>query len=341
MKIRVAINGYGTIGKRVADAVALQDDMVVSGVVKTRPTIDAKFAIANNYPLYVLNESKKKAFEDEKIQIKGTLEDLLADSDIVVDCAPGKFGETNKATYKKRGIKAIFQGGEKEEIAEMSFNAQTNYRNCIGKTYLRVVSCNTTALCRTLGEIERKYKIKKARVVLIRRGPDPGDSKKGPVNAIVPNPATVPSHHGPDVNSVIPNLKIVTSAVIVPTTLMHMHSVMVELENEATTKEIKELFERAPRMIIVKAKEGIESTAEIMEYARDSGRKRSDLNEIAIWDESINVLGNEVFYMQAVHQESDVIPENIDAIRAMTGICKDAAESIIKTDTALRLKKWW
>ena len=138
-----------------------------------------------------------------------------------------------------------------------------------------------------------------------------------------------------------PNLKIVTSAVIVPTTLMHMHSVMVELEDEATTNEIKDLFERAPRIIIVKAKDGIESTAEIMEYARDSGRKRSDLNEIAVWDESINVLGNEVFYMQAVHQESNVIPENIDAIRAMTGIIKDAAESIIKTDTALRLKKWW
>ncbi|MCK4968725.1 MAG: type II glyceraldehyde-3-phosphate dehydrogenase [Candidatus Aenigmarchaeota archaeon] len=341
MKLRVAINGYGTIGKRVADAVSLQDDMVVSGVVKTRPTIEAKFAIANNYPLYVTEESKKQAFIDANIPIKGTLDNLLTDSDIVVDCTPGKFGEKNKSIYVKRGIKAIFQGGEKEDIAEISFNAQTNYQNCIGKTFVRVVSCNTTALCRTLGEIDRKFGIKKARVVLIRRGPDPGDSKKGPVNAIVPNPTTVPSHHGPDVNSVIPNLKILTSAVIVPTTLMHMHSVMVELENNTTTKEVKEIFECAPRIIIVKAKEGIVSTAEIMEYARDSGRKRSDLNEIAVWDESINVLGNELFYMQAVHQESDVVPENIDAIRAMMGTCKDAAESIIKTDTALRLKKWW
>jgi glyceraldehyde-3-phosphate dehydrogenase (NAD(P)) len=29
---RVAINGYGVIGKRVADAVALQDDMTLVGV---------------------------------------------------------------------------------------------------------------------------------------------------------------------------------------------------------------------------------------------------------------------------------------------------------------------
>ena len=38
MVVKVAINGYGTIGKRVADAVSKQDDMKVIGVVKTRPT---------------------------------------------------------------------------------------------------------------------------------------------------------------------------------------------------------------------------------------------------------------------------------------------------------------
>ena len=31
-KIRVAINGYGVIGKRVADAVHLQEDMELVGV---------------------------------------------------------------------------------------------------------------------------------------------------------------------------------------------------------------------------------------------------------------------------------------------------------------------
>jgi glyceraldehyde-3-phosphate dehydrogenase/erythrose-4-phosphate dehydrogenase len=31
-KIRVAVNGYGVIGRRVADAVTLQEDMEVAGV---------------------------------------------------------------------------------------------------------------------------------------------------------------------------------------------------------------------------------------------------------------------------------------------------------------------
>lgn len=32
-RIRVAVNGYGVIGKRMADAVAQQDDMQLAGVV--------------------------------------------------------------------------------------------------------------------------------------------------------------------------------------------------------------------------------------------------------------------------------------------------------------------
>ena len=33
-RIRVAVNGYGVIGKRVADAVRLQDDMALAGVAE-------------------------------------------------------------------------------------------------------------------------------------------------------------------------------------------------------------------------------------------------------------------------------------------------------------------
>ena len=37
--IKVGINGYGTIGKRVAEAVTLQDDMEIIGIVKTKPCL--------------------------------------------------------------------------------------------------------------------------------------------------------------------------------------------------------------------------------------------------------------------------------------------------------------
>ena len=72
MKVKVGINGYGTIGKRVATAVNQQDDMEIVGITKTRPTYEAKDAVKKGYPVYVPKESliviqisKKKLFMED------------------------------------------------------------------------------------------------------------------------------------------------------------------------------------------------------------------------------------------------------------------------------------
>ena len=69
-----------------------------------------------------------------------------------------------------------------------------------------------------------------------------------------------------------------------------------------------------------------------MEYAKDLGRPRGDLFEIAVWKESLNIVDNELYYMQAIHQESDVVPENVDAIRAMLEMETDPENSIARTN---------
>ena len=77
-----------------------------------------------------------------------------------------------------------------------------------------------------------------------------------------------------------------------------------------------------------------------MEFARDLGRLRGDMPEICVWQEAIGVISNahnKLLYMQAVHQESDVIPENIDCIRAMMGF-KDAEKSIRMTNESFGIK---
>ena len=72
-----------------------------------------------------------------------------------------------------------------------------------------------------------------------------------------------------------------------------------------------------------------------MELARDSSYTRGDLNQIAVWKDGIHGLDNKLYYYQAIHQESDVIPENIDAIRAMFNLESDNLKSIDKTNKAL------
>jgi glyceraldehyde-3-phosphate dehydrogenase (NAD(P)) len=43
---------------------------------------------------------------------------------------------------------------------------------------------------------------------------------------------------------------------------------------------------------------------------------------------------DDLYLFQAIHQESDVVPENVDAIRAVTNAA-DAEESIETTNEAL------
>ncbi len=331
----IGINGYGTIGKRVADAVSLQDDMKIAGITKRTPDYEAKAAVEKGYDLYISVPEREEQFEEAGIKVAGTADELFEKLDLVVDCTPGGVGIQNmEETYKKIGLKAIFEGGEDHDPIGTSFNAESNYEESLGKDYVRVVSCNTTGLCRTLKPVNDLAGVKKVRAVMVRRAADPNDAKKGPINAIKPV-TTVPSHHGPDVQTIIKGMDVMTMALAVPTTLMHTHNIMVELENDVTTDDILDAFENAYRVLPIDASLKLGSTAEIMEYAKDLGRSRGDMYEIPVWKESVNVVDGELFYMQAVHQESDVVPENVDAIRAMLELEEDGEKSILKTNKAM------
>lgn len=334
VKAKIAINGYGTIGKRVADAVTAQDDMEIIGVSKTKPNYEAAVAKQLGYDIYA-PAANLGAFEKAGMPAAGSIEEMVEKADVVVDCTPGGIGEENKALYQKAGVKAIWQGGEDHELAGFSFNAVCNYEHALGLDFVRVVSCNTTGLCRVIYPLDKEFGIKKVRVTLARRAVDPNDIKKGPINAIVPDPIKLPSHHGPDVKSVLPHISITSAAMKIPTTLMHLHTVNMELNKDCTAEDIKKVFSAQSRIHFVG--QGIASTAEIMEYARDIKRPRNDMWENCIWPDSITVNEKEIYFFQAIHQESIVVPENVDAIRAMMELESSGAKSIQKTNKALGL----
>jgi len=334
-KVKIAINGYGTIGKRVADAINMQPDMEVVGVTKTKPDFDAKMAVKKGYKLYAAIPERVKVFEEAGIPVEGTIEDLLQDVDLVVDASPNKVGAQNKPLYEKLGVKAIFQGGEKKDVAEVSFNAIANFEKAIGKQFVRVVSCNTTGLTRLIYTIKKNYPIKKVRATMIRRVVDPKEDKKGLVNGIEPNPIKLPSHHGPDVQSVLPDVNIVTTAFKVPTTLMHVHSVSIELQDPVSEDDVLKALSEEPRIMLINSADGFTSTTRIVEFSREL-RLRYDLYENAVWADSIGIVDGELYVTQAINQESIVVPENIDAIRAMLEL-KDKEESIKETNKNLKI----
>ena len=337
MTIKVGVVGYGTIGKRVADAVAMQKDMKLIGVTAHSYSFNTEVAKQKGYKVFTMGENDLKL---NGITPDGDLNSLLDGVDLIVDATPKKIGKENIGKhYKPRKLKAIVQGGEKLETTGTSFVAQCNYDEALDKDYVRIVSCNTTGLCRTLHAVDKKYGIASVHATMIRRGADPGDIHHGPINAIVPV-LEMPSHHGPDVQTVLKNVEIFTTALSVPSTLMHLHTLTVDLKKKANVENVVELFKNSTRIRVVRNAEHLRSTAEIMEFARDLGRIRGDMPEICVWQEAIGVISNahnKLLYMQAVHQESDVIPENIDAIRAMTGF-KDGQKSIEMTNETFGIR---
>src|SRR5438445_11988563 len=317
--IRVGVNGYHTIGARVADAVKKQSDMQLVGVSKMKPDYRARIAAEKEIDVYAANEKSLESFRSAKMTAKGTIGDLLKKVDVIVDATPDEFGASNKPIYERTGVKGIFQGGEEHSLTNFSFVAQCNYGQAANKQFVRVVSCNTTALCRTLHALERASGIEKARAVLVRRGAGPDEVGKGPIDALVLDPPTVPSHHAADVQSVLEGLNIVTMAVKVPETHMHLHTLLVSLRKKASREVVVDALESEPRVVLVDSKTGVKSTAALIDMAREMGRPRNDIYEAVVWRDSVSVSDNDGYFFLAVHQESIVIPENVDAIRAGGG----------------------
>lgn len=336
-KVRVLVNGYGVIGKRIADAVTAQDDMELIGVADVVSDWRIQVAVERGYPVCASTPQAAEQMRTANIPVVGLLDELLRQVDVVADATPKKIAAGNFEKYRAAGVKSIFQGGEKHSLTGHSFVAQANYETALGRDSTRVVSCNTTSIVRTLGALKNAGLLKKARGVLIRRATDPWESDhSGVMNTIVPE-TIIPSHQGPDAQTVIPDLDVMTIAVVAAHTTSHLHAWSVELTRPASKDEVLAAFRAAPRIAFLRAGEGMVALNSTLEMMADLGRPRGDMWEVGLWEDSLTVKSDELFYNYQVYNQAIVVPETIDAIRALTGIEKDGMKSIAKTDKAIGL----
>lgn len=333
-RIRVGVNGYGVIGKRVADAVTLQDDMELVGVADVGFDYRVMTAVERGYPVYASVSDSGSDMEAAGIPLTGNLGDLLGDVDVIVDCTPKKIGAANKETYVDAGVKATFQGGESHELAGRSFVAQVNYQDSLDARFTRVVSCNTTGMSRVLHSLHRRGWVDRARVVVLRRGTDPWESHDtGMINTVIPE-VKVPSHQGPDTQKVLTDLNLTTMAAAGPFNLSHIHFAMVQTTRPVKVEELRDALYDEPRVALIRSSDGLVALNSVVELMRDLDRPRGDMWEVAVWDDALAADDHEVYLTYQVHNEAIVIPENIDAIRALTGFA-DGEASIEATNRSL------
>ncbi|MBQ8305896.1 MAG: type II glyceraldehyde-3-phosphate dehydrogenase [Blautia sp.] len=336
-KVRVGVAGYGTIGQRLADGVALQEDMELVGVADMAPTlaIRALYEKGMPYDLYLVDGADKGEFDKLGIPVAGTFQDLLGKVDIMLDSAPAGIGAKNKVLYEKAGIKAIFQGGEKNSVADVFFHGYANYEKGVGKDFLKLTSCNTTGLIRAVDCLDRAYGVDKVAITIIRRVADPGDYHRGLTNALQIDKA--PSHQAVDLMTIMPHVEATGILVHTPVTHGHIITVVATGKQKITKEMALEAFQKHPRIRVVRIDDGFKGNASLFKYARDLGHTRGDMYEIGLWEDSIVESGNDIMFAINIPQESVTIPETMDGIRAAMGMQATSAEGTAKTNEYLKI----
>lgn len=339
-KIKVGVAGYGTIGQRLADGVAKQEDMELVGVADLAPSLSIQALKEKGMPydLYLVDGADKSVFDNLGIPTKGSFNDLLDQVDIMLDSSPNGVGAKNKEIYAKKGIKAIFQGGESNSVADVFFHGYANYEKGVGADYLKLTSCNTTGLIRTVDCLDRAYGVDKVAITIIRRVADPGDYHRGLTNALQMEKA--PSHQAVDLMTIMPHVNATGILVHTPVTHGHIITVLVTGKEKITKEMALEQFQKHPRIRVVTMDQGFLGNASFFKYGRDLGNPRGDMYEIGLWEDSIVESGNDIMFAINIPQECVTIPETMDAIRASMSMQATREEGTAATNKYLEIGKF-
>ena len=312
----VTVNGYGTIGEKVASAVAKQPDMRVLSVAKVSRDYMAKKAVKNGFTIH---------FADEKEYV-----DAVTSGDIVVD-ATNSGSENKKNIYSKReGLHIIFQGGERAKDIGVCYNSYFSYDKALGQRYIKVVSCNTTAICRIWKALRHVGDVKWLLAYLARRAADPHQLKGGLVNDVV---VSAKSHHAEDVIAVDPRLqgKLIVRVKKVPVSLMHTHDYIADYTSPPSKEKLLDLFHEDPRVVVLHGEPSHNQIFRASDY--------SPIPHLVLLADTLEVVDSRVLITAFVDQQQIVIPENIDAIRASLGLVGSSQQSCFTTDKALEIDK--
>lgn len=338
--VKVGVAGYGVIGQRLADGVALQKDMELVGIADVAPTLAVRALKEKGMPYKFYNAlpANEGILKDAGIPIAGSMEDMIKKCDIILDSTSAGVGAQNKELYREFNKKAIFQGGEKNSVADVFFHGYANYEKGLGKQFLKLTSCNTTGLIRAVDCLDRAVGVEKVAITIIRRVADPGDYHRGLTNALQVDKA--PSHQAVDLMTIMPHIDATGILIHTPVTHGHIITVCARTKKKIGKGEALTFFGEHQRIRIVRIADGFLGNASLFRYARDLGNPRGDMYEIALWEESIVNSGDDLMFAINIPQESVTIPETIDAIRSAMEMQTDRIAGVSETNRYLGMGKW-
>ncbi|AIF83964.1 glyceraldehyde 3-phosphate dehydrogenase (NAD(P)+) [Candidatus Nitrososphaera evergladensis SR1] len=336
--VKVFINGYGNIGRRLATALSADKEIQFVGVAKYTIDDKVKEALDNRYSVFV-PENMVAAFKEKGYNVTGPVKDAVAAADLVVDAAKEGGGfENKKSMYEPMKKTAIFQGGEDRHgemaVADMIHNSRVNYAKAQGRKYVIQGSCNVSGMGRIMQPLVEKYgpRIKRWDVSLIRRWADLEDTKAVKDSIEWDRHP----HHQDDVKDFIPDANLYVDAFKVPSRMMHLHQMMIRFDGKAPSKdELLECYRNEFGVAILSSAKG---TGDVRKKAMELGFAHGDTNMVHIHGDILRVQDDTVKLGYSDDQTGMVIPENHMLIQSMA-FRRPREEALKRTDSLFQMSK--
>lgn len=333
--VKVFVNGYGNIGRRLAFALSKDSEISLVGISKY--TVDEQILkdLSSKFDIYVPEDLVNKY----KNTVSGSIKGAISNCDLVIDAAKEGDGYSNKIkVYKPMRKPAIFQGGEKRHgdkaVAKMIHNSRVNYDEASGEQYIIQGSCNVTGMGKIMQPLMESFgdEIRRFDVTLLRRWADLEDSKE--VRDSIQwakNP-----HHQEDVKDFIPKANLYVEAFKVPSRMMHLHQMVVRFSSKSPTRDqILDLFTKEFAVATLNSARG---TADVRMKAIELGFEHGDTNMVHIHQDVLRVQDETLKIVYSDDQTGLVIPENHLLLQSMI-MQRPRPEAAKKTDELFRISE--
>ena len=313
---RVFVNGYGSIGSRIASFIADDPELELAGVGKHSPGPRVAEIARSGTRVYA---PEARMAEFGGLGVSGSIESALGSCDLVIDASPGGSGARNRRElYEPAGVPAIYQGGESVTgpgaVSDLLFFSGSNYAEAAGRRHVMQGSCNVTGMGRILGPLRAAFGDALARldVTLVRRWADIGqDGEVVDTIEMAENPP-----HGDDVRAYMGSgVPLHVRAIKVPTRQMHLHILDARFSGPAPgPAEAHALYAGSTGVAVLNRARG---TREVREFARTMGFHFTDTNMVHVHANMTSSSGDTLQMMYSDDQTGIVIPENHMLAQAM------------------------
>jgi glyceraldehyde-3-phosphate dehydrogenase (NAD(P)) len=337
-RIKIALVGYGSQGSRIADAISAQPDFELLGVGLKEPDPSAREASRRGHSIYAVSNEDVEGFKEAKIDVQGSLSEVLPSVDVIVDATPSGVGKKNKENvYSRYSAKCIFQAGESLKVADVqAFMSTFNYEDAKKSDSVRIPSPFAVSLMRSLKPLDDEFAVSQAACTLIRPGLEPVRGHYEPAETL-----TLDRPH--DEHSVLReelqrmfSKNILLTSLTVPFTPLCVQVVAVDLERKVSAEQVVNLLSKIQRIVLIKGGAKLNSPNAVFEYVQRIARPSTGVYELCVWLEHVEVIGYRLKIVQAFDPHCVQTPEIMDAIRALASE-KEMQESFDLTNRTLKI----